>query len=65
MRREMYCEACGVTGFLIVESYAAVDASDEVEVAVWLCTGCGARTEATDAVAIDLVEETVAARRVA
>jgi NADH:ubiquinone oxidoreductase subunit B-like Fe-S oxidoreductase len=65
MRREMYCEGCGVTGFLIVESYAAVDASDEIEVAVWVCTGCGARTEATDAVAIDLVEETVAAQRVA
>lgn len=65
MRRETYCEGCGETEFRLLESYAAVDASGVSEVVVWACAGCGARIEAVEVVAFELVEEAAAARRVA
>lgn len=65
MHREWYCEGCGPTEFLVVETYAAVDASGEIEVVVWACVGCGDRTEGAEAVTLELVEETAAVRRVA
>lgn len=65
MRRERYCEGCGPTEFRVVETYAAVDASREIEVVVWACAGCGGRTEVPEAATFDLVEETAEARRVA
>ena len=65
MRRETYCEGCGEAEFRLVETYAAVDASGETAVLAWACTGCGDRTEAVEVVAVELVEEVTAARRVA
>jgi hypothetical protein len=65
MRRETYCEGCGEREFRLVKSYAAVDASGEIEVAAWACAGCGDRTEAVEAVAFELVEEVAPTRRVA
>lgn len=64
MRRETYCEGCGETELGLVETYAAVDASGEIEVAVWACKSCGDRTE-VEVVALDLVEEAAVTRRVA
>jgi hypothetical protein len=65
MHRETYCEGCGETEFRLVKSYAAVDASGEIEVADWACAGCGDRSEAAEEVSFKLVEEATATRRVA
>ena len=65
MRRETYCEGCGETEFRLVETYAAVDASGETAVVAWACAGCGDRTEAVEVVALELIQEAEAARRVA
>jgi hypothetical protein len=65
MRRETNCRGCGATEFRLVETYAAVDASGDMEVVAWACTACGDRTEAVETVSRELVEEAEAARRVA